>query len=328
MAFSKRQKTDLGTAEFEITSLKKAVTQHKAELKHLGTVVINDLKNLKEETALHLSLIKSEQSENEEFRKKFVKLSSAFTKFNEEQKADIANLRKDFVSLREYNRVQVGSIKHVLETMLMEISKLKKDQLGFVSKTEESLTILKGQSLRLSEESNMHKSFSNKSKQDFDKSIEEFAKKLSDSGVDSARMRLELGKINESQKALAEDYKSRISILEENSIKTKSLVLETEEKSEKETKDLHDSLLERRREIAALQRKLESRAKLMIEEFNQSMDELKTDVDLLKTRTSNEQNQVVSYLEGVISTETGRLSKMVLNSVERMDEIDHMYDVS
>ena len=328
MAFSKRQKTDLGTAEFEITSLKKAVTQHKAELKHLGTVVINDLKNLKEETALHLSLIKSEQSENEEFRKKFVKLSSAFTKFNEEQKADIANLRKDFVSLREYNRVQVGSIKHVLETMLMEISKLKKDQLGFVSKTEESLTILKGQSLRLSEESNMHKSFSNKSKQDFDKSIEEFAKKLSESGVDSARMRLELGKMNESQKALAEDYKSRISILEENSIKTKSLVLETEEKSEKETKDLHDSLLERRREIAALQRKLESRAKLMIEEFNQSMDELKTDVDLLKTRTSNEQNQVVSYLEGVISTETGRLSKMVLNSVERMDEIDHMYDVS
>ena len=64
----------------------------------------------------------------------------------------------------------------------------------------------------------------------------------------------------------------------------------------------------------------------MIEEFNQSMDEMKTDVDLLKTRTSNEQNQVVSYLEGVISNETGRLSKMVINSVERMDEIDHMYD--
>ena len=65
MAFSKRQKTDLGTSEFEINSLKKAVTQHKAELKHLGTVVINDLKSLKEETGLHLSLIKKEQNDND-----------------------------------------------------------------------------------------------------------------------------------------------------------------------------------------------------------------------------------------------------------------------
>ena len=47
MAFSKRQKTELGTQEFEINSLKKSSVQHKNELKHLGTVVINDLKNLK-----------------------------------------------------------------------------------------------------------------------------------------------------------------------------------------------------------------------------------------------------------------------------------------
>jgi hypothetical protein len=33
---------------------------------------------------------------------------------------------------------------------------------------------------------------------------------------------------------------------------------------------------------------------------------------------------VISYLEGLISTETGRMGKMVINSVERMDEIDHM----
>ena len=40
----------------------------------------------------------------------------------------------------------------------------------------------------------------------------------------------------------------------------------------------------------------------------------------------SQQSKVVSYLEGVISSETGRLGKMVINSVERMDEIDHMYD--
>ena len=38
---------DLGTMEFEMNSMKKCSVQHKAELKHLGTVVINDLKNLK-----------------------------------------------------------------------------------------------------------------------------------------------------------------------------------------------------------------------------------------------------------------------------------------
>ena len=71
---------------------------------------------------------------------------------------------------------------------------------------------------------------------------------------------------------------------------------------------MNEDLSERRREIGALQRKLESRAKLIIEEFNQSMDEvaqprfsmmqsylyfqIKTDIDLLKTRSTNDQNQV------------------------------------
>ena len=64
----------------------------------------------------------------------------------------------------------------------------------------------------------------------------------------------------------------------------------------------------------------------MIEEFNQSMDEVKTDIDLLKTRVSNEQNQVVSYLEGLITSESGRMTKTVQNCSERMQEIDHMYD--
>ena len=82
MAFSKRQKTDLGTSEFEINSLKKAATQHKAELKHLGTVVINDLKNLKEESGLHLSLIKKEQNDNEEFKRQFLRLKEVFAQFN------------------------------------------------------------------------------------------------------------------------------------------------------------------------------------------------------------------------------------------------------
>ena len=97
-------------------------------------------------------------------------------------------------------------------------------------------------------------------------------------------------------------------------------------KSEQEFKSINDNLTERKREIGALQRKLESRANLMIEEFNQSMDEVKTDVDLLKTRVSNEQNQVVSYLEGLISSESGRLSGVVKTCSEKMIEIDHMYD--
>ena len=64
------------------------------------------------------------QGENEEFRKQFGQLREVFSHFNRwiffwrtekfqkytrcrEQKADVANLRKDFISLKEYNRVQV-----------------------------------------------------------------------------------------------------------------------------------------------------------------------------------------------------------------------------
>ena len=69
------------------------------------------------------------------------------------------NLRKDFSTLREYNKVQVTSIKNVLETMMVEISKIKNEQTNFIKKTETTLKSLSGQTLRLSEESNMHKSF-------------------------------------------------------------------------------------------------------------------------------------------------------------------------
>ena len=124
MAFSKRQKTDLCSAEFEMNSIKKSVAQHKSELKQLGTVAMNDLKNLKEEAALHLSIIKKEQSENEKFREQFLNLKKFFTKFSSDQRADVENLRKDFSTLKEYNKVQVTSIKNVLETMMVEISKI------------------------------------------------------------------------------------------------------------------------------------------------------------------------------------------------------------
>ena len=214
MAFSKRQKTDLSTAEFEITSLKKSVNQHKAELKHLGTVVINDLKNLKEESSLHLSLIQKEQSENEEFRDQFTKLRDVFTRFTADQRTDVDSLRKDFMTLKEYNRVQVTSIKNVLETMMMEISKIKTQQTEFVSRTESTLKVLSGQTLRLSEESNMHKSFSNKSKQDFDKAVEVFSRRLEEFGVDSARHSLEFGKMTELQKSFVEESKSKITKLQ------------------------------------------------------------------------------------------------------------------
>ena len=326
MAFSKRQKTDLCSAEFEMNSIKKSVAQHKSELKQLGTVAMNDLKNLKEETALHLSIIKKEQSENEKFREQFLSLKKFFTKFSSDQRMDVDNLRKDFSTLREYNKVQVTSIKNVLETMMVEISKIKNEQSNFIKKTETSLKSLSGQSLRLSEESNMHKSFSNKSKQEFDNAVQVFGKRLDDIGIDSARTRLDVGKMTEFQKSFVEESKNRIAVLQENFEKADIFIKDVGEKSEKEFKAINENLSEKKREILGLQRKLETRANLMIEEFNQSMDEVKTDLDLLKTRVTNEQNQVVSYLEGVISSESGRLGKKVVNCLERMDEIDHMYD--
>ena len=114
--------------------------------------------------------------------------------------------------------------------------------------------------------------------------------------------------------------------LQENNKRLDEVVTVVSSTTEQEFKKINDNLTEKRKDISALQRKLESRANLMIEEFNQSMDEVKTDIDLLKTRVANEQNQVVSYLEGLISSESGRVTKIVENCGARMEEIDHMYD--
>ena len=156
----------------------------------------------------------------------------------------------------------------------------------------------------------MHKSFSNKSKQDFDETVEKFQKHLSSSGTDLARVMLDVGKMSEAQKILVESSQAKIAKLEEEFSRNDVMLKEEKERSEREFAEMNENLSERRREIGALQRKLESRAKLIIEEFNQSMDEvfldlalvqqqssnvyfqIKTDIDLLKTRTTNDQNQV------------------------------------
>ena len=121
----------------------------------------------------------------------------------------------------------------------------------------------------------MHKSFSNKSKQDFDETVEKFQKHLSSSGTDLARVMLDVGKMSEAQKTFVETSQKKISKLEEEFARNDTLLKEEKEKSEREFAEMSENLSERRREIGALQRKLESRAKLIIEEFNQSMDEVR-----------------------------------------------------
>ena len=154
----------------------------------------------------------------------------------------------------------------------------------------------------------MHKSFSNKSKQEFDETVEKFQKQLSSSGTDLARVMLDVGKMSETQRSFVESSQTKITKLEEEFSRNDVMLKEEKERSEREFAEMNEDLSERRREIGALQRKLESRAKLIIEEFNQSMDEvaqprfsmmqsylyfqIKTDIDLLKTRSTNDQNQV------------------------------------
>ena len=99
----------------------------------------------------------------------------------------------------------------------------------------------------------MHKSFSNKSKQDFDITVDKFRKQLESSGTDLARVMLDVGKITEEQKAFVENSRAKISRLEENFENTDQKLSKEIEKSEKEFQEMNGNLSERRREIGALQ---------------------------------------------------------------------------
>ena len=145
---------------------------------------------------------------------------------------------------------------------------------GPPAKWEPSSIQISWQLVLQGEESNMHKSFSNKSKQDFDETVEKFQKHLSSSGTDLARVMLDVGKMSEAQKIFVESSQTKIAKLEEEFSRNDVMLKEEMERSEREFAEMNENLSERRREIGALQRKLESRAKLIIEEFNQSMDEV------------------------------------------------------
>jgi hypothetical protein len=54
------------------------------------------------------------QADNEDFKQQFLKLKEVFVLFNREQKLAIGDIKNDFLSLKEYNRLQLGSVKHVL----------------------------------------------------------------------------------------------------------------------------------------------------------------------------------------------------------------------
>ena len=99
----------------------------------------------------------------------------------------------------------------------------------------------------------MHKSFSNKSKQDFDTTVDKFRKQLESSGTDLARVMLDVGKITEEQKVFVENSRAKITRLEENFENTDQKLSEEIEKSEKEFQEMNGNLSERRREIGALQ---------------------------------------------------------------------------
>jgi hypothetical protein len=99
----------------------------------------------------------------------------------------------------------------------------------------------------------MHKSFSNKSKQDFDTTVDKFQKNLDSNGVDLARVMLDVGKMTEAQKTFVESSRNKIAKLDEDFAKTELVLTEEKEKAEKEFKEVNANLSERRREIGALQ---------------------------------------------------------------------------
>ena len=80
----------------------------------------------------------------------------------------------------------------------------------------------------------MHKSFSNKSKQEFDETVEKFQKQLSSSGTDLARVMLDVGKMSETQRSFVESSQTKIAKLEEEFSRNDVMLKEEKERSERE----------------------------------------------------------------------------------------------
>ena len=84
----------------------------------------------------------------------------------------------------------------------------------------------------------MHKSFSNKSKQDFDETVEKFQKHLSSSGTDLARVMLDVGKMSEAQKIFVECSQTKIAKLEEEFSRNDVMLKEEKERLKADVAEL------------------------------------------------------------------------------------------
>ena len=78
-----------------------------------------------------------------------------------------------------------------------------------------------------------------------------FGKRLDEISVDSARTRLDVGKMTDFQKTFVEESQSRISNLQESFEKADSFIKDVGEKSEKEFRAINENLSEKKREIVS-----------------------------------------------------------------------------
>ncbi|XP_023346550.1 uncharacterized protein LOC111715458 [Eurytemora carolleeae] len=105
--------------------------------------------------------------------------------------------------------------------------------------------------------------------------------------------------------------------IDENSTLLKNAVCALDEKLAESTKEIGKILEDSKKDVNQSHKKLEERCTKNSCEGQKLMKKVQNELNLLKDRSSSDQNQVVSYLEGMITFEMGRTGKMMMNVSER-----------
>nr|XP_040575713.1 uncharacterized protein LOC121124618 [Lepeophtheirus salmonis] len=298
-----QNKTVQSAMDYEVAALKKLSQQNRNELKNFGSLMVTDLRNMKEELGQNVAAIRNEQQDNREFKKEFLRLSRVFREMTDDQKGMVELLRKDFLALRDFNRSQLLGLKAVMDKVSREITDMQREAAHF--RTE--IQGLNGSIRNLSSESDQHRSLINQTKRVTDSLINK--EKSGDEtfgnigGIEDRVSELSM-RLDQHSDSLMSNSKD-INIINE---RINSSIQQVMDKTSELFKNIHHNINQNSKDV------------------KESMDNLKLDLTDSKEMTHRNIQMLSEETNTNILDLNNKTSRISQNLCDRMDEIDAMHD--
>ena len=149
-AIAKRHQSELATFEYDLTALKKMVSQLKSDFKHSTNINLNELKVIKDQCQQNQDRLQDEQASKIGLKNTVWSLDKTLKMFVEGQKENYADVKTDLKNMQDFQQHQLSLLKLSLDELGQDLNDFKDQDVAQIrSDLEEQRAELADQSKKL-----------------------------------------------------------------------------------------------------------------------------------------------------------------------------------